>query len=36
MSKINFSIQGFLDRFAAVFLMSLGGVVAGAIALVGA
>jgi hypothetical protein len=35
MSKINISIQGFLDRFAAAFLMSLGGVVAGAIALVG-
>jgi hypothetical protein len=35
MSKFNISIQGFLDTFAAAFLMSLGGLVAGAVVLVG-
>ncbi|HEY1926483.1 MAG TPA: hypothetical protein VGG92_03380 [Caulobacteraceae bacterium] len=30
------TIQGFLDRFAAAYLVLLGGVVAGAVALVGA
>ena len=35
MSKIKFSIEGFLDRYAAAFLMSLGGLMAGAMAMVG-
>ena len=35
MTHINHSIQGFLDTFAAAFLMSLGGLVAGAVVLVG-
>jgi hypothetical protein len=30
------TIQGFLDRYAAAYLVLLGGVVAGAVALVGA
>ncbi len=35
MTNIKFSVQAFLDRFAPAFLVSLGAVVAGAVALVG-
>jgi hypothetical protein len=36
MSKIHNVIEGFFDRYAAAFLMALSGLVAGAVALVGA
>jgi hypothetical protein len=36
MSKIHTVIEGFFDRYAAPFLVALGGLVAGAVALVGA
>lgn len=35
MSNAKVSIQGLFDRFAATFLMGLGGIVAGATAFVG-
>jgi hypothetical protein len=34
MTKINLSVESFLDRFAAAFLMGLGALIAGAVALV--
>jgi hypothetical protein len=36
MSNIHNVIEGFFDRYAAAFLMALSGLVAGAVALVGA
>jgi len=36
MSTINTRIEGFFDRYAAAFLMALSGLVAGAVAFVGA